>query len=403
MQLNLLFLPLLGGFVFYMKWNFTRYHAARCVGQRLLFTSAAFGLGLLVLSRSLVMATEGLVEIQRPAIEIVSYFLIGSAVSTLLSLAFIAQQRSIDEELRDDLGQKKPWAGLLIASAVVVSAWFVYYRVPGSPTVGTWLRITVATAIATALAVSAARFIRSWFRTISEGLYLAYRESALFFRASLVLFLASDFTLLWLYNADVADRLWALFSPHAYSGTAFLACVLGLFGWWPSNLLFPKEAANAVLHRDLKTNSLERLLYAAADEWSFLILTLKDGKVYVGVVGTLPPDPASTDAYLELLPFKSGYRDKDKKTLHFTTHYEDVYESIDAASKDALLHDFTKVIPIADIESIGRFREDVYLEFVKRGSPTAVPPPPAEEPSIKNPDVGSEGTAAPPGALPLTS
>lgn len=58
MTLNLLFLPLLGGFIFYMKWNFTRYHAARCMGQRLLFTSAGYGLFLLIAARLLVIATN---------------------------------------------------------------------------------------------------------------------------------------------------------------------------------------------------------------------------------------------------------------------------------------------------------------------------------------------------------
>ena len=43
MNLNLLFLPLLGGFIFVRNWRLTRYYALRSEGHVLIFYSAAAG------------------------------------------------------------------------------------------------------------------------------------------------------------------------------------------------------------------------------------------------------------------------------------------------------------------------------------------------------------------------
>jgi len=42
-DLNLLFLPLLGGYIFYTRFNLTAYSAVRTHGQHLLFRVAALG------------------------------------------------------------------------------------------------------------------------------------------------------------------------------------------------------------------------------------------------------------------------------------------------------------------------------------------------------------------------
>ena len=54
MPYNLLLLPLLGGYLFIIKSNYTRYAAARESGQRLLIHSAIAGVLLLAFSRLVV-------------------------------------------------------------------------------------------------------------------------------------------------------------------------------------------------------------------------------------------------------------------------------------------------------------------------------------------------------------
>lgn len=60
MELNILLLPLLGGYAFYLKFNGTAYHAARCSSQRLIFSSAIFGLVLLLIARLIFVLAEAL-------------------------------------------------------------------------------------------------------------------------------------------------------------------------------------------------------------------------------------------------------------------------------------------------------------------------------------------------------
>jgi hypothetical protein len=371
MQLNLLFLPLLGGFVFYVKWNVTRYQAARCLGQRLLFTSAAFGLLLLIVARLVVIGTSAVLDIQAQAINLMSYLLLGTLATVVTALVWIAYEASREPELREELGTEKPAAGVLIAAATAVEFWLVLSRIQGSAdALLTTLLVVRYSSLMIFLAAGGTLALRWTFKKYGEELFIRFREGAVLLRVSLLILLALQVLQIVLYTADIADELWRGFSPYPDSGTAFLACMIGVIAWKALNLLFPYQVANAKLHRDKRTNSLERLLYFAALEPSLIQLTLRDGKVYVGWIVDLPPDPASSDAYLNFLPSASGYRDGKTKKVTFTTSYVEIYESEEVDAEE----EFTKVIPISNIESAGRFREDVYLRFQKAGPQAAALP-----------------------------
>lgn len=69
---------------------------------------------------------------------------------------------------------------------------------------------------------------------------------------------------------------------------------------------------------DKNGDELEKLFKKSVNDASFIQVTLKNDKVYIGY-SEIIPIPQKTN-YLTLTPILSGYRD-DKKQLHITTDY----------------------------------------------------------------------------------
>ncbi len=320
-------------------------------------------------------------EWQAQAVAWASYLHIGSVVVVALALGWIYYEAHNDTVLSAELGDQKRSAGLLIAGVALAGALITGFHLQ-SDGVGNALLIIVCSAGLWLLACAATLLLRYGMQDLDEHLQTLFQARSLLFRVALLNLMTMHSILLAVLSADRLDSLWSAFSPFANSGTPFLACMLGVVAPFALNLIVPFQIANARLHHNLRTNSLERLLYRAAVETTLVQVTLKDGKVYVGWVDRLPPDPASPDAYLQLLPITSGYRDKDTKTITFTTHYDQIYEQEDVEPSD-----FMKVVPIANIDSAGHFREDVYLHFVKRNEPESdtddVDPDAPEPPTTK--------------------
>lgn len=158
---------------------------------------------------------------------------------------------------------------------------------------------------------------------------------------------------------------WASLVPFPYSGTAFLAFLLGALGWWPLNRLFYRADAEAARVLYEWGDYLEILLNRSARETKQLCITLKSGKVYIGFV-TRSFDPAYDRKYIALLPMFSGYRDAHDQTMRINTSYVSVYQQIIAGDNAFLLsapNDFQVVIPVAEIQSANIFDPAVYSLF----------------------------------------
>lgn len=91
-----------------------------------------------------------------------------------------------------------------------------------------------------------------------------------------------------------------------------------------------------------------------------LILTMKDRKVYVGILVKLPPLTVTGTTYLSIQPLMSGHRDKDSLEVLFTSDYQRVFSGPDSVATD--LPSF-KVVPVADIVNAGLFDIEVYRRF----------------------------------------
>jgi hypothetical protein len=158
------------------------------------------------------------------------------------------------------------------------------------------------------------------------------------------------------------EQYWNIFSPFPYSATSAVSLLLGPFFALLVNLFISKEKAKSLEIR-LRGNFLLRLLAEAATEERLISLTLDSRKWYVGWVVESPNlDPR--ELYFRLLPFISGYRDKDALEPHRTVYYE-------AVLKDTTLDrsEFAITLPLDDVKIAGFFNDEVYDEFFAEPDP----------------------------------
>lgn len=114
---------------------------------------------------------------------------------------------------------------------------------------------------------------------------------------------------------------------------------------------------------DKNGDELEKLFKKSVDEASFIQVTLKNDKVYIGY-SEIIPIPQKTN-YLTLTPILSGYRD-DKKQLHITTDYfsviDDFLKGLD--NKETLITLNTDVIIKQDeILTAGIYEQAIFDKF----------------------------------------
>lgn len=96
-----------------------------------------------------------------------------------------------------------------------------------------------------------------------------------------------------------------------------------------------------------------------------LLLTMKDRKVYVGVLEDTPSFTASAFTHINLVVLRSGYRDKDTLRVSFTEDYTQAFQSV---TTDLPAY---KVIPVAEISSACLFDRAIFNAFQPFAAPTA--------------------------------
>ncbi len=97
-------------------------------------------------------------------------------------------------------------------------------------------------------------------------------------------------------------------------------------------------------------------------------ITLKNRKVYVGLPISSPGPRLSTEQFIRILPFMSGYRDEETLEPHYSTHYEWVSEPTDERYLKNVLDlesgDFAVTIARQEVVSARVFNEEVYVRFL---------------------------------------
>lgn len=118
-----------------------------------------------------------------------------------------------------------------------------------------------------------------------------------------------------------------------------------------------------------KEDSILSLLVEAVDKLEAVKISLKSRKVYIGLI---EPDQfeISDLENIVIIPYMSGYRDKDKLRLEFDCNYISVYVKNDLLSTKNLnkthmknINDFRLAIRMDEIESISLFDPAYYEQF----------------------------------------
>lgn len=118
---------------------------------------------------------------------------------------------------------------------------------------------------------------------------------------------------------------WREIVPFEYTGTSFLAFLLGATAWWPLNQIHDREE-EALKAVETWGDDLEMLLVRSLRKTEQLSISLASGKVYVGFV-TSAVDASFDRKHMKLLPTVSGYRDPQTRELVITHEYAEVWRA----------------------------------------------------------------------------
>jgi hypothetical protein len=364
MTLNALLLPLLGGFLFLSISHRTSYFITRQTPATLSFWLAVVGLVLLAMARGLIWLCDW--PEARRVLFAVPLFYAALPPFIVLGLSGIAGQFFLAWQTHSVA--TRSWRVPVGAVLVVVGLWLLRLIIrEGNHAAPLVLGLPIA--VWWLAQVGAWLALCIWW-----SLQISFAAPALAFRMALVglsyVLALVDATMeparateLW-FNlvAPIKDEV----RPDAL-GTAFLACVLGPLLAKSLNLVYPRSAAEARLFRKRVRNSLERLLYNATQRGKMVMITLEDGKVYCGYSELIPGDARASDAYLEILPMFSGYRESESKQVHLPVNYAAQYRTLPPDRREQ----FKKVFPVARIVTAGEFDPRLFETFPK--PPPAVP------------------------------
>ncbi|PHM47201.1 hypothetical protein [Xenorhabdus miraniensis] len=121
------------------------------------------------------------------------------------------------------------------------------------------------------------------------------------------------------------------------------------------------------IRNNAKKDSVNQLLLESLEHGLLVMVTLKSRKVYVGMVDEAKFYNFHThsDAMVSIIPFISGYRDKDNLSFNVEHYYVDIYnqKGITLSSEPLSVYQFRHILPIDQIESFSLFDVDTYVSF----------------------------------------
>ena len=162
-----------------------------------------------------------------------------------------------------------------------------------------------------------------------------------------------------------------LIEDDIFSCSSFLIFTMGVGFLWAA---FEVEGAKYQLNDENRRlaayrevaaeDAMESLLVQAIDEEKLVFITLKSRKVYIGYVAA-PRIEHSHTQHLVIIPYISGYRDKDTLLFCEQHQYYALYlkDGITADSSPLNLQHFRHVIPVDQVETISLFDTSIYPSF----------------------------------------
>lgn len=113
-----------------------------------------------------------------------------------------------------------------------------------------------------------------------------------------------------------------------------------------------------------REDGMESLLLQAIEEEKLVFVTLKSRKVYIGYVAAPRIEHTQTQ-HLAIIPYISGYRDKDTLRYCEQHRYYELYlsQNITASSTPLNLQHFRHLIPMEEVEAVSLFDAATYKIF----------------------------------------
>ena len=145
------------------------------------------------------------------------------------------------------------------------------------------------------------------------------------------------------------------------------ACFLAYVAGDVARKAIKNEEVRQAAYREMAAmDGIESLLVQAIDEDMLIFVTLKSRKVYIGYVAA-PRIEHSHTQHLAIIPYISGYRDKDTLRYHEQHRYYELYLdkgiAIGQHERGLNLQHFRHVIPMDQVEAISLFDTDTYVSF----------------------------------------
>lgn len=187
---------------------------------------------------------------------------------------------------------------------------------------------------------------------------------------SLLIILLINFGFTWQF-IEILPFLQSLIPSSLYPIISPIFIAIATFFAYLANEIRLRNKAFQTDYEELKSlDGVLKIIIHAMETGSYIKVSLKSGKVYVGAVLGEQFEHGDLDN-ITLLPIESGYRDKD--TLHLTLDcdYKPVYLNhrvIEKTEQGFQYHperaeDMMMVIRVDQIESLSLFDANIYKEF----------------------------------------
>lgn len=203
--------------------------------------------------------------------------------------------------------------------------------------------------------------------------YVAYR-GVIFSLVSAALCITIDYfdcisKLLSQYDASLSElnKLFLNTQEIKISAWAGLTLLLAQISGWISRFYYYKLPARKErrLQKIVSENHLENFVLEASYTQFPIIVTLASRKTYVGLCFGDELTNSEVES-VAILPYLSGYRNKDDLTFEDTTNYWNHYQNegiFDSTHEHLTLNDFRVILPRSEIESYAFFDIDTYIKF----------------------------------------
>lgn len=213
----------------------------------------------------------------------------------------------------------------------------------------------------------------AYFYVAMHGLKLAVQGVAvvlIFFLALLVISFVANHILLFWVNYDFNFYSWmteikVMSYPLFFWLSLLMAGLMAAAQGHNAKMALENNEVRQRAYREMAAqDGIEALLVQAIDEDKLIFVTLKSRKVYIGYVAAPRMEHHETQ-HLAIIPYISGYRDKDTLRYHEQHRYFELYlsKNINDESVPLNIMHFRHVIPMEQIEGVSLFDTATYESF----------------------------------------